>query len=92
MKTASHYSVDFFKVSEPVPTKPPVKKQSFGSLLGKVWQFLNSTDLEPKVQQKFDRFGYSYWRAFDPLTSQTKYFETEDEVCQWLEKRYYPQG
>lgn len=53
-------------------------------------QKLLSTDLEPKVWQKFDRQGNSSgWRVFDPETGRTIAFGSELEVRLWLEQRFY---
>jgi hypothetical protein len=92
MKTASHYSVDFFKDSA-TPTQPVKQNKLFKkNALSQVWHFLARTDSEPRIQQKFDRLGHVYWKAFDPLTRKTQFFETEDEVRRWLEQRYYQQA
>ena len=89
MKATSHYSADLFKGSESFYPAVSSPKNGFNALLSQVQRFLNSNPMEPRIQQKRDRFGHAYWRTYDPMTSQTKYFETENEVCQWLENRYY---
>jgi hypothetical protein len=89
MKATSHYSADFFKGPESVKSTRPASNNGRNSLLSKIQSFLISDTTEPRIQQKRDRFGHIYWHTYDPMTSQTRYFESEYEVCQWLEKRYY---
>jgi hypothetical protein len=89
MKATSHYSVDFFKGSESFKPVESAPKSRFNALLKRVQSFLTTNTTEPKVRQKRDRVGQSYWHTFDPITGQTNYFETETEVRQWLEGRYY---
>ncbi len=89
MKATSHYSADFFKGSESLYPAVSAPKNRFNALLSQLQRFLNSNPTEPRIQHKRDRFGHVYWRTYDPINSQIKYFETEDEVCQWLENRYY---
>lgn len=48
-----------------------------------------SHDREPKISQKRDRNGSTYWLLYDPVTRQYTSFASEEEVRIWLEKRYY---
>ena len=89
MKATSHYSADFFKGSESFKPAKSAPKSGLNALLERVRSFLTTNTTEPRIQQKRDRVGQSYWHTFDPITGQTNYFETETEVYQWLEKRYY---
>jgi hypothetical protein len=44
---------------------------------------------EPEVHQVTDQGGRVWWYAHDPLTGQTTYLESEEEVQVWLEERLY---
>lgn len=44
---------------------------------------------EPKIQQILDQDGHLWWYAFDPLTGQTTYLESEADVQSWLEERFH---
>ena len=44
---------------------------------------------EPQVSLQRDRFGATIWRVFDPMTEQTVYFDSEEAVRVWLDRRYY---
>ena len=89
MKATSHYSVDFFKGSESFKPVQSAPKSRLNALLEWVRSFLTTNTTEPRIQQKRDRIGQAYWHTYDPITGLTNYFETEAEVYQWLEKRYY---
>ena len=45
---------------------------------------------EPQIRQILDRQGQTWWHAYDPITGETAYLETEEEVQVWLETRLYP--
>ena len=44
---------------------------------------------EPRVWQKRDRFGQTYWQVYDPIRDRFARFSSEQEVRQWLEQRHY---
>ncbi len=44
---------------------------------------------EPRIWQKTNRQGDTYWKVYDPATGQTAYFTCEAEVRIWLEQCYY---
>jgi hypothetical protein len=44
---------------------------------------------EPKIRQVADQGGRVWWYAHDPLTGQTIYLESEEDVQIWLEERLY---
>ena len=37
---------------------------------------------EPKIHQTIDRQGIASWKVYDPLTEQTSYFDSEQNVRQ----------
>ncbi|WAL60756.1 hypothetical protein [Thermocoleostomius sinensis] len=51
------------------------------------WRSLSSS--EPEVHQITDQGGRVWWYAYDPLTGQATYLESEEEVQVWLEERLY---
>ena len=44
---------------------------------------------EPKIWDKKDGYGNTYFRVYDPQSDRYIYFNSEDEVRWWLDKRYY---
>lgn len=67
------------------------------TLRQKIWNVLqqvltersHSTPSEPQIRQISDREGHLWWQAYDPMTGQTTYLESEEEVMVWLEERLY---
>lgn len=64
----------------------------------RLWNVLNQplgggrsldTHPEPEVKQISDQDGHTWWQAFDPLTGQTTYLDSEEDVLIWLEERLY---
>lgn len=64
---------------------------SFITSIQSLIKFLDSTSnhQEPKIAQRCDRQGHTYWQIYDPVTRQYTSFASEKEVRIWLEKRYY---
>jgi len=62
-----------------------------------LWTFLNqpvfnwnlSMFQEPQIQQIAGPRGQVWWQVHDPITGQTNYLESEEEVHIWLEERLY---
>lgn len=44
---------------------------------------------EPQVKLRRDRSGAEIWQVFDPMTEQTLYFDSEEAVRVWFDRRYY---
>lgn len=44
---------------------------------------------EPKVCQKSDRAGNTWWSVYDPSTGRSSNLSSEMEVRMWLEERRY---
>lgn len=65
--------------------------------LSSFWQILNQpifskglpTSPEPEICQLSDRKGHIFWVAYDPMTRQKIFLESEEEVQIWLEERLY---
>lgn len=61
-------------------------------LLNALWKtILHSTlrSREPKIWEKRDRNGNSYWVAYNPANNCTTTFSSEQGVRVWLDERYY---
>ncbi len=61
--------------------------------LRQIWnQFTNlfANRLEPKIIEKRDRGGHSYYQIYDPLNQTAGRLNSEAEVRAWLDQRYYP--
>ncbi|NJL41258.1 MAG: hypothetical protein HC840_15155 [Leptolyngbyaceae cyanobacterium RM2_2_4] len=59
-----------------------------GQVLLSILEIL-SGNKEPKISQRRDRRGESFWRVYDPITGESARFNSELEVRFWLEQRYY---
>lgn len=44
---------------------------------------------EPKISERKDRYGNTYFRIYDPINDRFIYLNSEEEVRYWLDKRYY---
>lgn len=61
------------------------------SWLYKVWQKFIYTLTSPEelqVWQKRDRFGNTYWEAYDPQTGGYFCSGSEADILAWIEQRY----
>ncbi len=63
--------------------------QDANSIIDNFWSKLIDRKTEPKVWQKCDRKGNTYWLIFNPITGLYISFGSEQEVRIWLEERYY---
>jgi hypothetical protein len=69
-----------------------VKNSKFLSALHRIWQHLltiltKGNDLQ--VWQTSDRFGNTWWNAYDPATGRSTSLASEAEMRVWIEERYY---
>ncbi len=72
-------------------------QNTFTGLWEKLWDVLNRPLVwglspaceEPQISQITDREGHLWWQAYDPITGQTTYLDSEQEVQIWLEERLY---
>lgn len=77
-----------FNKSEQYHTKKP----SFSSILKNIWQqFLGAMARgnEPRVWQRRDRTGKTWWHGYDPVSGRSTCLASEAEMRMWLEERYY---
>jgi hypothetical protein len=67
------------------------KSSRFGQIASRIYQFFYqiSRGSEPRVWQKINSNGQITWFAYDPETSISKAFSSEQDVRIWLETRYY---
>jgi hypothetical protein len=69
-----------------------IAKSKLVSLLNRILQFI-STILtrgnEPQVWQSCDRFGQTWWHAYDPITDRYVCRDSEADILIWIEERYY---
>ena len=93
MKTTSYLSNSHFQTSGNSTSHLADSSESITSKLlsfvGKVWNAITVVNVDPQIRQERDRYGKSQWRVFDPITSKSRLFDSEDDVCAWLEQRYY---
>lgn len=72
-----------------LPCRPTVW-QSLGERFSQfLWAWESLSSSEPEVHQVTDQGGRVWWYAHDPLTGQTTYLESEEDVQIWLEERLY---
>lgn len=70
----------------------PIIKSNFFSKLNNIWQYLIAIftkQNELQVRQKSDRFGNTWWNAYDPATGESVSFGSDTEMLIWIEQRYY---
>lgn len=68
------------------------KKSKLLSTVNKIWQHLIAIftkQPELQVQQRSDRFGNTWWEAYDPVTGCSASFGSETDMLAWIEARYY---
>lgn len=69
-----------------------VKNSKLLSALNRIWQHLLTIltkGNELQVWQTSDRFGNTWWNAYDPATGRSASLASEAEMRIWIEKRYY---
>jgi len=64
-------------------------KNLFANILVKARRALVSSNHEPQVKQKCDRYGNKYWQVDDFDSNQSYTFGSEQDVRVWLENRYH---
>ena len=69
----------------------PVKESKLSLVVNKIWQLLITTftqEPEMKVWQRSDRFGNTWWEAYNPANGRSATFGNEIELLSWIEKSY----
>jgi hypothetical protein len=59
------------------------------AFFSRLWRQLTTPNTEPRVRQWHDHSGQAVWETYDPLTDRHRLFFSEEEVYEWLERRYY---
>ena len=49
--------------------------------------FIGSHDL--RIWQSCDRFGKNWWHVYDPVTGKHTSVDSESQLREWIERRYY---
>jgi hypothetical protein len=70
-------------------TEPNIWQKAWVFLNQPIFQWNPSTSSEPEIRQVSDQGGHIWWYAYDPMTGQKVYLESESEVQIWLEERLY---
>lgn len=78
----------FVEVDRPVDSHQP-SASKFATFFGQLWHNLMTINMDPQIKQRFDRSGQPYWDVYDPISAEHYSFFDEEEVYQWLERRYY---
>ena len=74
----------------PASDIPPAQPLRQGlAALGRHLQNFFVGSHEPVIEERRDRTGAHYWRVYDPITQERKFFYSEDDVRAWLDQRYY---
>lgn len=69
-------------------SEPSIWRTVWAFLSQPVFEWSLSTSSEPQIRQVSDRGGRTWWYAYDPITGQTTYLESEEDVQIWLEERF----
>ncbi|WP_242063184.1 hypothetical protein [Nostoc sp. FACHB-892] len=86
----------YLTTEEPRINCSSILKKKFNS---KFWEFLHSIwkifvkkllldSNELQVWQKVDRYGNTYWQAYDPATGKSFSSGSQADVCMWIEQLY----
>lgn len=74
------------------PQQEREKNRKLFSWLNRIGQHLATAlfqGQEPKIWQSTDRFGQTWWHAYDPVKDRFVSRDSEAEMRIWLEERYY---
>jgi hypothetical protein len=94
MKKTTKAQWQLYKQLELIPDSVAQPKTgllaNIGEWFANLWHSLTSSSRtnEPDIWQTTDRYGNLWWRAYDPVTGQTSYLSSEDEVLMWLDQRH----
>ncbi len=80
-----------FQLSEQALPKQQIKLPLFSALKSAFQfcaQFFANAN-EPQIWTETDRYGNTYWHAYDPVSGRSVSLDSEAEMRAWLEQRYY---
>lgn len=62
--------------------------QNWFSQVGRFLQTLVILDANPRIWQRCDRAGNTWWTLYDPVTQRFYQFSSESEVRMWLDEQF----
>lgn len=68
------------------------RKSGFVSKIARIWSQIVESIIavnELKIYSLKSRSGSFYWEIHDPLLGRKVFFDSEAEVREWLDRRYY---
>ncbi len=91
MKTMTQAQWQLYKKLELIPDSVAQPKRGLSGVaewFANVWQAIGISEKsnEPDIWQTRDRYGNVWWHAYDPVTGQTSYLSSEEEVLMWLDQ------
>lgn len=97
MKTSTHfvvgYAFDELLHQESLDRARQARKRNklgvLRSALTHLMQTLLRDPNEPHIREIVDRTGDTHWNVYDPQGQRSLTFDSELEVRQWLDQRYY---
>jgi hypothetical protein len=87
-KCADYQELEFAIPLEPSEQKSVTLASKFGRILHRLIESIIAVN-EPKIYSLKSRSGNAYWAIRDPILGHKLFFESEQEVRAWLDKRYY---
>ncbi|MBD3886342.1 hypothetical protein IFO70_32140 [Phormidium tenue FACHB-886] len=87
-KYADYYELEFAIYSGSSKQKPSTLTSKFGRILHSLIESIIAVN-ELKIYSLRSRSGSAYWAIHDPYLGRRVFFDSEQEVREWLEKRYY---
>lgn len=77
-------------ISRPAPiAEPQPSAMNWLYSIGRKIVDFFSVNSELQIWQTTEPTGETWWRAYDPVSGQSAWLASEDEVLEWVENRYY---
>jgi hypothetical protein len=87
-KCADYQELEFAIHSEPSEQKLVTLVSKIGRILHRLLESITVVN-ELKIYSLKSKSGNAYWVIRDPILGHKLFFESEQEVRVWLDKRYY---
>jgi hypothetical protein len=87
-KYADYHELEFAVHSEPNEQKPSTLASKIGRILHRLVESIIAVN-EFKIYSLKNKSGRAYWTIQDPIAGRKVFFDSEQEVRAWLDKRYY---
>ncbi|XPM57390.2 MAG: hypothetical protein EDM05_005740 [Leptolyngbya sp. IPPAS B-1204] len=87
-----YYFVDANQLDTNQPARSEqsvTKSPKWATFFSHLWHSLVTPNTDPRVEQQIDRSGQPLWQVYDPMSDRHHTFYSEEDVYQWLERRYY---